>query len=43
MQHRRDGKVFATYRAIDDHLQAFDGGEYIHSAPVAACTIVVKY
>ena len=27
VQHRGDGQVLATHRAVDDHLQSLDGGE----------------
>ena len=42
VQYRRDRQVFTAHRAIDNHLQALDGGEHIHRPPVAASAIVVK-
>ena len=43
MQHRCDGQVFAAHRAVDHHLQAFDGGEHIHRTPVTAGAVVVEH
>ena len=42
VQDRGDRQVLAAHRAIDDHLQALDGREDIHSPPVAAGAIVVE-
>jgi len=42
MQDRSDRQVFAAHGAVNDNLQAFDGGEHIHRSPIAACAIVVK-
>ena len=42
MQHRGDWQVFAADWAVNDHLQAFDGGEHIHSAPITACAVMVQ-
>ena len=41
VQHRGHRQVLAADRTVDDHLQALDGREHIHGAPVAAGTIVV--
>ena len=42
MQHRSDREVLAAHWAIDDDLQALDGGEDIHRAPVATRAIMVE-
>ena len=42
VQHRCHGQVFTTDRAIDDHLQTFDGGEHIHRTPITACAVMVQ-
>ena len=41
VQHRGHRQVLASHRAVDDDLQALDGREDVHGAPVAAGAIVV--
>ena len=43
MQHRGHGQVLAADRAVDDHLQALDGGECVHRSPIAAGAIVIEH
>ena len=42
VEHRRHRQVFAADRAVDDDLEALDGGEDVDCAPVAARPVVVE-
>ena len=42
VQHRGDGQILATHRAVNNHLQALDRREHVHRAPIAASAIVVE-
>jgi hypothetical protein len=42
VQHGGDGQVLAAHRAVDDHLQALDGGEDVDGAPVAAGAVMIE-
>ena len=42
VQHAGDRQVFATHRAVDDDLHAFDGGEHIHRPPISTGAVVIK-
>ena len=42
VQHRGDGQILATHRAVNNHLQALDRREHVHRTPVAASAIVVE-
>ena len=42
VQHRGDRQVLAADRAVDDDLQALDGGEDVDRAPIAAGAIVIE-
>ena len=43
MQHRCHRQILATHRSVNHHLQAFDGGEYIHRSPIATGAVVVQH
>ena len=43
MQDRGDRQVLAADRAVDDDLHAFDRGEDINRAPIAAGAIMVEH
>ncbi len=41
MEDGGDRQIFTSHRAVNNHLQTLDRGEYIDGAPVASGAVVV--
>jgi hypothetical protein len=43
VQHGRHGQILAAHGTVDDHLQALDGAEDVHGAPVPTGAVMIEH